>query len=96
MKKFLLLIAILAGFVGGIITTIYFSALYNLNNSNSPIALESESNPSKASKQTNPKEELSGLTLFAEKGECMDIKGKIIEVKKSLNPIWHWRKPEIY
>ncbi len=31
MKKFLLLIAILAGFVGGIITTIYFSALYNLN-----------------------------------------------------------------
>ena len=71
MKKFLLVIAVLASFVAGIITTVYFSTLFNLNNSN-------------YSKETN--ENLSGLTIFPEKGDCLEPEGKIIEIKEVLKP----------
>ncbi len=66
MKKLLLVIAILASFVAGIITTVYFSTLFNLNNPESPEVTNESLN---VSKESYSNEDLSGLTIFAEKGE---------------------------
>ena len=49
MKKLLLVIAILASFVAGIITTVYFSTLFNLNNPESPEVTNESLNVSKES-----------------------------------------------
>ena len=83
MKKLLLVIAILASFVAGIITTVYFSTLFNLNNPESPEVTNESLN---VSKESYSNEDLSGLTIFAEKGECLEIKNKVIEIKKVLKP----------
>ncbi len=97
MKKFLLVIVVLASFLAGIITTVYFSTLANINSSDFPnVTKESHSDNSDSPKITNESsktskanysnEGLSGLKIFSEKGECLETKSRVIEIDKVLKP----------